>query len=202
MECQCSKFVVENLYNRIHVIQPESALKQYWDIFSNIFFVINIFYIPVRVSFSFKNVEEPHYFITFLLYYLPPILLIFEIILNFNTAFYKHGMATSNRSEIFHHYIKSQFLIDFTICFTQILSIMLGIIELKAFIIIRYSKVISLLKQIEERLNLNESQTAYLNLFKLIFMIVFIAHICGCSFFLVTKIEKYYGLTGLWTESL
>lgn len=71
------------------VISPESPLKQYWDAFSNIFFMIHIFFIPIRVSFSFNNLGEPPLSATFIMYFLPPILMIFEIVLNFNTAFYK-----------------------------------------------------------------------------------------------------------------
>ncbi|KAL4452990.1 hypothetical protein ABPG73_011071 [Tetrahymena malaccensis] len=201
-ELNCTKFLIVSFQNRIQVIQPESTFKQYWDFFSNIFFIVNIFYIPVRVSFDFTHIDYPSMPITFVLYYLPPILLIIEMILKLNTAIYKQGMTTTNRSQIFYHYMRSEFFIDFIICFTQILSILLNIVELKSFIIFRYKQVSKVLNQMEERLNLNEQQSAYLNLFKLVFMIVFIAHICGCSFYLVTKIERFYGLTGLWTEKM
>lgn len=53
--------------------------------------IINIFYIPMKLSFKIESIDTTQIFVETL----PSILFILEIILNFNTAFYKRGRFQS-----------------------------------------------------------------------------------------------------------
>lgn len=56
---------------------------------------------------------------------------------------------------------------------------------------IRLSSIIS---NFEERVNLRYKYSSLVDFSNLAFNILFIAHICGCFFFLVADIEKDYGV--------
>lgn len=43
-------------------------------------------------------------------------------------------------------------------------------------------------------MNMRPQKAALYNLFKLVFMIVFVAHFCGCMFFLVGTLEADMGI--------
>ncbi len=101
------------LFRNFSVIQPDSYYKILWDIFIVFIIVINIFYLPMKLAFSVVNTEN---FVTdFFLDTIPSWAFLMEIIINFNTAYYKEGKINSNRKSIILNYIKNDFFIDFIV---------------------------------------------------------------------------------------
>lgn len=118
---------------------------------------MNIFFIPIRLSFSLNSGEYLSFAASFVLYSLPLFVLILDLFINLNTAFYKNGLLIFDRSEIFHNYIRTHALWDSIVILPYMLSVFTGVIELKAFVLFRFNKIMDTIKQFEERLNLSDS---------------------------------------------
>lgn len=59
--------------------------------------------------------------------------------------------------------------------------------------------MIKIVNNFVERFNLRDHQLAYYDLIKLIFMIVFVAHISACTLNLVAQIEEGNQIEYTWT---
>lgn len=101
------------------VIQPESSFKILWDSILVFIIILNIFYIPMSLSFDLdiSGTSTALFFET-----IPSYIFILEILLNFNTAYYTHGVIHTKRSEIFRFYIKGNFLWDLLIAIPFVLA--------------------------------------------------------------------------------
>lgn len=66
-----------------------------WDILVVALIILNIFYIPMKISFEIDKKDNE--FSSFLLETLPSYVFILEIILNFNTAYYRKGIIHTSR---------------------------------------------------------------------------------------------------------
>lgn len=62
-----------------------------------------------------------------------------------------------------------------------------------SILILRYSKLKKIATQFEDLLNLRDIKLGVYNLLKLILLIIFLAHYCGCLFFFVSEVQ-YDGL--------
>ena len=109
------------------------------------------------MSFSLNSGEYLTGAASFFLYSLPLIVLILDLFINLNTAFYKNGLLIFDRSEIFHNYMRTHSLLDGIVILPYLLSVFTGVIELKAFVLFRFNKIMDTIKQFEERLNLSDS---------------------------------------------
>lgn len=74
-------------------MKPDSLFKIIWDIVLLIFIIINIFYIPLNISFD----VEPSGIFEWIFDLLPSWIFVAEILLNFNTAYYDKGLMHEDR---------------------------------------------------------------------------------------------------------
>ncbi len=118
--------------------------------------------------------------------------------LSFNTAYYSKGAIISQRQEIFLFYLKGYFIWDLIAVFPFILNLFLQVHYIEAILIIRVYKMMRNLQSFQENLNLTEYHTSIFELIKLMFTILYIAHLCGCFFYLVSKVEHSQGVTDTW----
>ncbi len=78
----------QKLINSIPDIEPDSIFKLIWDLTLLIFILLNIFYIPMKISFHFDNSNQT----SSLIFEKIPIWVYFtDIFLQFNMAYYKNG---------------------------------------------------------------------------------------------------------------
>lgn len=114
------QFVGETLSKRVKVIYPDSIFKIMWDILVVVLIILNIFYIPMKISFEIDKKDNK--FSSFLLETLPSYVFILEIILNFNTAYYSKGIIHTSRKQIFKHYVGGSFVWDLIVVVPFIIS--------------------------------------------------------------------------------
>ena len=88
-------YLMINIFDKINVIQPDSPIKIIWDLVVIFFIVVNIFYIPMNLSFNL-NVSSS-YGISLFFETIPSYVFILEILLNFYTAFYYEGVIHKKR---------------------------------------------------------------------------------------------------------
>ncbi|CAD8195699.1 unnamed protein product [Paramecium pentaurelia] len=189
------KAILEYLFNRIGVIYPESTFKIIWDSIVVCFIVINIFFIPMSLSFE---LDKSSTLVWLFFETIPSYIFIAEILLNFNTAYYGHGVIHSTRKEIFHHYVSENFWWDLMISIPYVLS-QLDIPYIQFVLLLRITRVKSMVQNVEDLLNAKESVQAVVELSKLIYFIIFVAHMCSCAWHLLGKIEvDVYGDNNSW----
>lgn len=143
----------ENLYDyvsiHIKVIKPDSYFKIIWDIILLLFIIINIFYIPIYISFEIY----PNGIFEWLFDLLPSWIFIAEMVLNFNTAYYDKGLMHEDRKSIIKHYVKGNFIWDLIVVVPFLMSY-LDIPFVRYALLLRLTRLSSLMNSIEEVLNL------------------------------------------------
>ncbi|CAD8160863.1 unnamed protein product [Paramecium octaurelia] len=177
--------VICKYLNRITIIYPESSFKIFWDSIVVCFIVINIFYIPMSLSFELDKSNQ----ISILFFEtIPSYIFIVEIILNFNTAFYNQGVIHTNRSEIFFHYIQNNFCWDLLITIPFVLA-QFDIPYIQFILLLRIARVRSMIQNVQDLLNAKEEVQAVLEMIKLVYFLVLVAHMCSCGWHLLGRIE-------------
>ncbi|CAK74825.1 unnamed protein product (macronuclear) [Paramecium tetraurelia] len=171
--------------NRLAIIYPESSFKIFWDSIVVCIIVINIFYIPMSLSFELDKSNQ----ISILFFEtIPSYIFIVEIMLNFNTAFYNQGIIHTNRSEIFFHYIQNNFCWDLLITIPFVLA-QFDIPYIQFILLLRIARVRSMIQNVQDLLNAKEEVQAVLEMIKLVYFLVLVAHMCSCGWHLLGRIE-------------
>ena len=118
----------EDHFSQLGVFKPENSMVVAWKFFMLVQIIFQLFVIPVRISFQLKFSEN----LEFALYQAPGIALIFDILLNFNTAYYEEGILVLDRKKISNNYLKTSFWIDLISTFSLFFSgaFQLGLIDL------------------------------------------------------------------------
>ncbi|KAL4435261.1 hypothetical protein ABPG74_017353 [Tetrahymena malaccensis] len=184
--------------NNLVIINPESVYKLIWDGFVLFLLIINIFYIPLKIAFQDSGGLQWPYLLTVFLNDIPGWVFLGDMILNFFTAFYKKGVIIMEFKTIAKWYFKNQFFFDLFVFLPFILSKYFDIKYLDAILILRFNKILKIVNNYFDLLNLKSDQAAIFDLIKLIFLILFIAHFCGCSFYLVSYLEIQNGDYSNW----
>jgi hypothetical protein len=92
------------------VISPDSTCKLVWDIWELFVLVLNVFYIPMKLSF---DIDVKNSVVMEILFDIVPLItFIIEILINFNLQFYKEGRIHTNRKVIIQNYMKGKFILD------------------------------------------------------------------------------------------
>ena len=63
---------------------------------------------------------------------------------------------------------------------------------------LKYNQVVEFFDKF--RLNLNEKKMAITDLIKLIFLVIYVGHLCGCAFHYVAQLELSYSIEHTWLE--
>ena len=101
---------MRTLFDAVPVIYPDSIFKIIWDILLVLLIIVNIFYIPMKLSFHFST--DGSYASSLFLETVPTSFFVFDIFLTFNTAFYHNGDIQTKKKEIFKHYMRNNFIWD------------------------------------------------------------------------------------------
>ncbi|CAD8096304.1 unnamed protein product [Paramecium sonneborni] len=178
----------------VKVIKPDSLFKIVWDIILLLFIVVNIFYIPIYISFDVRSSGLFEWIFDLL----PSWVFIAEILLNFNTAYYDKGLMHEDRKQIMKHYVKGNFFWDIIVVIPFLISY-LDIPFVRYTLLLRLTRLSPLMTSIEEVLNLEDSIQIFLDLLKLIFFLLLTGHFCGCAWHWVAIIEyQDYGQEVTW----
>lgn len=157
--------------------------------------VLNIFYVPTKLAFDIQLPDNSLAY--YLLDQIPSWVFLFDIAINFNTAFYDEGKINSNRRSIVINYIKGDLLFDvvvITVFFISKLSIpyidfILMLRITRYYIIINQCRVSKIFENVEEALNLRERYATIIDLLKLIYLVVFVGHFCACAWYYLAHYE-------------
>jgi hypothetical protein len=126
----------------------------------------------------------------------PSYIFIMEILLNFNTAYYHKGIIHTNRKQIFKHYVGSNFWWDLIVVIPFIVS-QFNIPYTDFTLLLRVTRIRSMVEQLEEVLNMKEKYQAVFDLLKLGYFVIFVAHFCGCAwhYLAITEVQEWNSVT-------
>ncbi|EGR33240.1 hypothetical protein IMG5_058280, partial [Ichthyophthirius multifiliis] len=174
-------------------IQPNSYIKNSWDLLTFILIFFNLFYIPLVVCFQEEKIIAFQTQISLLKYFFS-----IDIPIQMITPYYSKGQIVQEKSKIFKKYVQKNFILDFLTSLGFIASFFLQINWINYVIIFKIKRMINIYREIEQRLNLRYKYSTFLDLTTLVYYIIIVAHICGCHFFLVGILQKTDLETQTW----
>ena len=158
-----------------------------------IFLILNVIYIPQKIGFNLNLSLNNKTALYIFLEEIPVYFFLLDIIVTLNTSFYYKGTLVENKSKIIENYLKRIFFLD-------IISLGPFFIGNSTFIqilfLLRIIKMNNLVKRIKE--NLTESIYPIFELLKLLFNVIYIAHLCACLWHYVALIGIEKGYTTTW----
>ncbi|CAD8158681.1 unnamed protein product [Paramecium octaurelia] len=171
----------------IKPIRPDNSLKLYWDVVVFLILLINILYIPLKISFQISLVDGADFFLDTL----PQYVFVFEILLNFNVAYYSRGVLVLNRTQIFKHYLKGKFALDFIV----LIPFMIGrsnVPYIEFVLLFRVSRVMYIFENIVETTNLRVNFASVIDIISLMSTFLFASHIIACIWHFIAMQESSF----------
>ncbi|CAD8202091.1 unnamed protein product [Paramecium octaurelia] len=196
---------------RIELFQPESPIKLIWDSASLVSRLYFLFLIPLDIAWSKYSFMFDMYNLTSFIFQM---VLLGDLIVGLNTAFYKQGQLVTDRKQIVQHNFLKCFGLEWTsaiqLLVYQILTqdpiITQQIKDYKIYLtlvtfLVHYSTIQECLEYYEEGLNLSKKASSIIELIKLIAVLFFIIHMFSCFWFWVGDYShNNYGVS--WLENI
>ncbi|CAD8120687.1 unnamed protein product [Paramecium sonneborni] len=177
------------------VIKPDSKIKLVMDLIILVLIIINIFYIPMQLSFQLNG--DNAYTTQLGIYKLILRIFLLEIILNFNTAYYSKGMIHESRRKIFKHYFQGDFAYDLIVVIPFLIS-QYQIPYINFVLLLRITRVKKIFEQIEEISLIRDKFAAPIDICKLLYFLILVSHMLGCAWHFVGQIELQSNFENCW----
>jgi len=166
------------------VFSPENNMRISWDFVVLFALIVNIFYIPLDISFDLEPTYLNFTKTNLICNIAPNVFFMLDMVINMNTAYYSKGEYVQKRRKILTNYFKNQFYIDFLtigpVVIHWLISETFWFREIDSIAIFRLLKIKHLIFKMDEYLHLENKNQGMFNLLKLLFVNLFVAHICGC----------------------
>ena len=168
------------------VFSPEHNLRIFWDFVVLFTLIMNIFYIPLDITFNLEPTYLSYDINNLCFNIIPNGFFMIDMFINMNTAYYSKGEYVQKRKKILKNYFRHQFSLDLLTIGPVMLHWVASEIhwfrEIDSFAILRLFKIKLLIFKMDEYLHLESKAQGLFNLLKLLFINLFVAHICGCVF--------------------
>ncbi|EGR31744.1 hypothetical protein IMG5_102980, partial [Ichthyophthirius multifiliis] len=175
--------------NKLHVFQPENKLIINWKIFYIIMLIIQLIVVPFQISFG--TIDQQVFYI------LPIIVFFIDIFIQINTGYYEDGAKQLDRNHILGNY-KHQFLIDIIVITSYFIGYLISSCFMKMFIFLKLYQFQNLKQDIIQRYQVDQRCSHLYRLVSLLLMVVYVAHVCGCIFHLISMNEIQRGNLQTW----
>ncbi|EAR84197.2 cyclic nucleotide-binding domain protein (macronuclear) [Tetrahymena thermophila SB210] len=171
----------QNSVDFIPVFNPSNPLKLFWDFLISLSLLLFFFAAPIHIAVSSpitQIVEQT-------LLYVCLVLIVVDTIVSINTGYFSKGQIVTNRFTILQFYLKNQLFVDiisivpffFTIPQSSY-SFFPSILTLLIFI--KFGDFSKIFKKLEEQFLLRPTTTNIVELLKLLFVLLFVAHLGAC----------------------
>jgi len=187
-----SKYLVpEVLFEDRNLFHPEARWKHYWDLTICACIIYSVLSITFRIGFGIPYNEGSFWsiFDVFII-----VMFFFDILINFNTAYWYHGELVIEREKIFKNYFFGWFFVDFisTVPFESTASAMglsshnlLKVLRFaRLFRVLRIMKMNALFTKYEDQMSISPGAV---RLIKLISTMICVAHLHGAIFYFIGK---------------
>lgn len=185
------------LLDKTPVFEPDRLFFFIFDLFLLFYLILFIGETCLKLSFHLKKVDYSD-FLWFFLEELPPYVFFLQAIVTLNTSYYSKGVYIENRYKIMKHYLKYEFLLDFLTILPLFLTLNNYSEYLDLIFLIRISNINTILKRIEEFLQLRGKQEGIFQLLKLVAKLLFLAHLSACLWHFLGDWEVKTGVMNNW----
>ena len=179
------------------VFDPDKTLRSVWDALHLLVFFLYFFKIPVEISFEIDLfsflAKEFNQTMANCFNYFGVLFILFDIIVNFNTGYYRKGYLIVSRRQIAVNYIKSSFIYDFL----SFLAIFFDFQQIpinanfKLLFFFRISNFFRIFSRIEESIHINFKLFNLLKLLKVVARIVLLSHVFACGWHYISYQQIY-----------
>lgn len=198
----CLNYFSKYLTNCSFGIHPYQNLKIFFDFLQLILIGFWMFYIPLSLAFV-----EVYYWNNDLISFLS-IFFILDIILKFNTFYFKNGFLEKNPKKIFWNYIKTQFFFDCLTLITMVINLNFDTLNensltvhseflqkrpfqlTKFFFFLKIDTFQKISHRILDKFQLKERRQNILALVKVFLISILVSHIFACSWYLAADISR------------
>ncbi|KAL4434925.1 hypothetical protein ABPG74_021264 [Tetrahymena malaccensis] len=206
----CASQKISNLLSCIPVFSPSNTYKFLWDLIQLFVIIFCIYFVPLTFVFKmrFKDV------IPMMLGWLFPAFLLVDIFINMNTCYYDKGSLITQRNLIFIHYIKKYYVYDILSVVPLFIHFLnyerIGSVQdpsqqgykltdsLILFILLKASHMSNIIRRIEERFHLTPRAMNMVSLIKLLFTILFVAHLFSQVWLFAAFVQTTYTSSSSW----
>ena len=179
---------------KIPILSPDNYFLIGWDVVSVLYVIINFFYTTIMFAFfdQITLIKSQGSALIDFIEYSSIVILIIEILLNFNTGYYHKGVFIHEKKKVLIHYLENGFIIDVFVFVSYMLIINSRNMLFNLMFLVKVIKIKSFFVKVDEFLQMNDFKQGIFNLFKVMLVIIFVAHFCAClwSFLGETEIQK------------
>ncbi|CAD8162285.1 unnamed protein product [Paramecium octaurelia] len=194
----CHIFLQYIINKIIFIIVPTSTPKLIWDVFLLIILSIQMVFVPLKICFQIEITQD---LLQFFLLTLPLYVYLIEILLNFLTGYYEHGVLVIDQKQIAMHYLKSTFMYDFLSVMPQFISTISDESQIfEILLLIRLKRLILLADTLEETLNLRQHYQTFIDVVRLLIQFLFLSHLFGCVWHYIGVLEEQFGYDQNWIK--
>ncbi|KAL4483354.1 hypothetical protein ABPG72_007996 [Tetrahymena utriculariae] len=206
----CCNQKLSCLFSFIPVFSPSNTYKFLWDLVQLFVIIFCIYFVPITFVFKmrFKDI------IPMMLGWFFPAFLLVDIFINMNTCYYDKGSLITQRNLIFIHYIKKYYVYDILSVVPLFIHFLnyerLGSIQdpsqqgykltdsLILFILLKARHMSDIIRRIEERFHLTPRAMNVVSLIKLLFTILFVAHLFSQVWLFAAFVQTTYTTSSSW----
>ena len=185
------------LASKIPVFEPDRPIFLVFDCFLLLYLLMVCCETFLKLSFHLTKSNFTPFF-WFIFEAIPPYIFTIEILISLNTSYYSKGIYIVNRWKILKHYIKYDFLTDLLTLMPLYMSMNSLSEFLDLIFTFRIIRTGSILKRIEEYLQLRGKKEGLFRLAKLIVNVLFLAHLSACTWHFLGDWEVKNGYSDNW----
>ena len=184
---------------KINVFKPDDPFILFWNLIMLFFVMINAFYVPLKLGFELTEAEIND-FLYFTVEKCSAWVFLFDIVIILNTAYFSKGVFISERLKILFHYIKYSAILDLLSLIPILLAYWTVIPYLHICFLLRILKLKGSFKKFEDFLQIRDLQGGFMELIKLLFFLMYVTHLCCCSWHYLAIYEIRRGEERTWLE--
>ena len=185
----------KKVLSRIKVIMPNHKFKFSLNCFVLTFSISEFGFIPLNATFM---ISDDNFYSK--IRYILIIILLFDILLNFNTGYFHRGTLILTRKEILKRYMRLDFWIESISFLPSLLINILAVDLLKEYkpqinfmeflFLLRIIYLDKMIRKICDFYQSTEFLNNFISLVKLGVWSLYVAHICACMFHYVSYMDK------------
>ncbi|KAL4509153.1 hypothetical protein ABPG72_018084 [Tetrahymena utriculariae] len=191
---------IENLSQYIPLFLPHQPLINWFKVILLFISIITLVYVPLKGSFDLVvGTNSPEFYLIFLL---PFLMYISEILVAFNTAYYEEGDIQMNRIKIIQQYLKTMFFVDLITTVSLYFLYAQQKLYFTILVMFKIFRIGAYRRDINEYFYIQQRSNTLYTLVNLIITVILVAHYFACGFNYIAVIEENYYNANSWVKDL
>ncbi|EAR91993.2 cation channel family protein (macronuclear) [Tetrahymena thermophila SB210] len=191
---------IENLSQYIPLFLPHQPLINWFKVILLFISIITLVYVPLKGSFDLVvGSNSPEFYLIFLI---PFLMYISEILVAFNTAYYEEGDIQMNRIKIIQQYLKTMFFVDLITTVSLYFLYAQQKLYFAILVMFKIFRIGAYRRDINEYFYIQQRSNTLYTLVNLIITVILVAHYFACGFNYIAVIEEDYYNASSWVKDL